>query len=774
MPSPPSSRRADARRTPRRRRLAASFDCRFELGNPTLARDALRAGAHSRRAVYLHLDRDLSGPVTRDTAAIRCRDPRRLRAHARALGHRRSDTQVVAYDAGNGAYAARLWWLLRWVGHDARRRARRRIRALARRRPAGRRPTRRAHRAGALRRAPATATRGRRGDGRSSACARRRDAAARRARRRSASPAQVETDRSGGRTRAGRRNHPFLSNLGADGRFLPAHELRARFERSRSARSRRSHDRDVRLRRHRLPLLLALEHAGLAGARLYAGSWSEWIRDPRGRSRREATERSTRAFTCAPYLLSCAPTCQPIRDQTIDQRGQRPHAAPSAIAWNDRGLARALPGQAWGKGYFCINAAGHVVVRPDSTPEREIDCYEVVAGTRRRATSPRRWWCASPTSCAHRLKRLHDAFAQAIAENDYQNRYAAVFPIKVNQQRLVVEEVYRYGSASSASASKWASKPELLAVMAHDRGRAGAPHHLQRLQGRQLHRSGDPRDQARPHHHPGGREFRRAAADPASTPRSTSVRPRIGVRVKLASEGAGRWRESAGEKSKFGLFITEILELVEIAAASTACSTACSSCTAIRAASCRTSAASRTPINELAHVYAELKLLGAGLQVHRRRRRARRRLRRQRHQLRIVDELHAQRIRERRGVSHRQRLQRARDRAPDDRQRVGPRDRRAPQRAHLQHARLLGARPVPRRRQGRAGLRRRRRCRSRCATCSTPTARSPSGAWSSAITTRCRRASRRCRCSTSATLSLELRGLAERLYWATCAKVRDY
>ena len=46
---------------------------------------------------------------------------------------------------------------------------------------------------------------------------------------------------------------------------------------------------------------------------------------------------------------------------------------------------------------------------------------------------------------AHRLKHLHDAFAQAIAENDYQNRYTAVFPIKVNQQRLVVEEVYRYG-----------------------------------------------------------------------------------------------------------------------------------------------------------------------------------------------------------------------------------------------------------------------------------------------------------------------------------------
>ena len=99
---------------------------------------------------------------------------------------------------------------------------------------------------------------------------------------------------------------------------------------------------------------------------------------------------------------------------------------------------------AWGKGYFSINDAGHVVVRPDTTPEREIDLLEVVEGLQARDLS-------TPVVVrfsdilAHRLRRLHDAFASAIAENDYKNRYAAVFPIKVNQQRLVVEEVYRYG-----------------------------------------------------------------------------------------------------------------------------------------------------------------------------------------------------------------------------------------------------------------------------------------------------------------------------------------
>jgi len=76
--------------------------------------------------------------------------------------------------------------------------------------------------------------------------------------------------------------------------------------------------------------------------------------------------------------------------------------------------------------------------------EREIDLYEVVQGLKARDLH-------TPVVIrfsdilAHRLRHLADAFGTAIAENEYRNRYAAVFPIKVNQQRLVVEEVYRYG-----------------------------------------------------------------------------------------------------------------------------------------------------------------------------------------------------------------------------------------------------------------------------------------------------------------------------------------
>src|SRR6202012_3472358 len=118
--------------------------------------------------------------------------------------------------------------------------------------------------------------------------------------------------------------------------------------------------------------------------------------------------------------------------------------------------------EAWGKGYFSINADGHVVVRPSLDPEREIDLFEVVQGLKARDLH-------TPVVIrfsdilAHRLRHLADAFGTAIQENDYRNRYAAVFPIKVNQQRLVVEEVYRYGKEFGFGLEA-GSKPELLAV----------------------------------------------------------------------------------------------------------------------------------------------------------------------------------------------------------------------------------------------------------------------------------------------------------------------
>ncbi|TLZ31274.1 MAG: biosynthetic arginine decarboxylase [Gammaproteobacteria bacterium] len=266
--------------------------------------------------------------------------------------------------------------------------------------------------------------------------------------------------------------------------------------------------------------------------------------------------------------------------------------------------------RAWGQGYFGVNQSGHVVVRPDTTEQHEIDLYEVVEGLLARdLTTP--VVVRFSDILAHRLRRLHDAFAQAIAENDYKNRYAAVYPIKVNQQRLVVEEVYRYGQEFGFGLEV-GSKPELLAVMAMTEN---APERLIICNGFK----DDSYIEAVTLATKLGRTIIPVVENFEELglilehARVYQVRPRIGVRVKLFSEGSGRWSSSAGEKSKFGLFITEILELFNVLKQHDMLD-------CLQLVHCHPGSQLqdirrvKDAINELAHVYAELKLMGAGLQ----------------------------------------------------------------------------------------------------------------------------------------------------------------
>jgi len=292
-----------------------------------------------------------------------------------------------------------------------------------------------------------------------------------------------------------------------------------------------------------------------------------------------------------------------------------PQTALSAISQNGQSwsLEDALElynVPAWGLGYFSINDAGHVVVRPDTTAAHEIDLFEVVQGLAERDLS-------APVVIrfsdilAHRLRRLHDAFNQAITENDYRNRYTAVYPIKVNQQRLVVEEVFRYGKEFGFGLEV-GSKPELLAVMAMTEGAPERPIVCNGFK---------------------DSSYIEAAMLAAKLGRTIipvienfseldlilrhaetlGVRPSFGARVKLASEGSGRWRESTGEKSKFGLFITEILELLSVLRARDMLD-------CFKLVHCHPGSQLqdirrvKEAINELAHVYAELKSMGAGLE----------------------------------------------------------------------------------------------------------------------------------------------------------------
>jgi arginine decarboxylase len=286
------------------------------------------------------------------------------------------------------------------------------------------------------------------------------------------------------------------------------------------------------------------------------------------------------------------------------RRAERP------IAWSVDDSAELYQVNAWGKGYFCVNAAGHLVVRPDMSAEREIDLFDVVQGLKERElTTP--VVVRFSDILAHRLKHLHDAFAQAIAENEYQNRYTAVFPIKVNQQRLVVEEVYRYGQPFGFGLEV-GSKPELLSVMTMT---ADSPERLIVCNGFK----DDSYLEAVIIATKLGRTIIPVVENFSELPailkyaEKYAVRPRIGIRVKLASEGSGKWRDSAGDKSKFGLFITEILEAVEILREK-------GMLDCLQLVHCHPGSQLqdirrvKDAINELAHVYAELKLLGAGLQ----------------------------------------------------------------------------------------------------------------------------------------------------------------
>lgn len=91
------------------------FDCRHDLANPAFGRDAYASG-HLPGAYFLHLDEDLSGPTTGCNGRHPLPDPQRLAARLGECGVA-AQSQVVAYDDAGGMFAARLWWLLRWLGH---------------------------------------------------------------------------------------------------------------------------------------------------------------------------------------------------------------------------------------------------------------------------------------------------------------------------------------------------------------------------------------------------------------------------------------------------------------------------------------------------------------------------------------------------------------------------------------------------------------------------------------------------------------------------------
>jgi len=214
----------------------------------------------------------------------------------------------------------------------------------------------------------------------------------------------------------------------------------------------------------------------------------------------------------------------------------------------------------WGKGYFSVNAAGHVAVHPDKKPERSIDLKELVDRLVTQGIQPP-ILLRFGDILRHRVGEIHEAFKTAAEENGYKGGYCCVYPIKVNQQRHVVEEFIEFGKPYGFGLEA-GSKPELLAVLALSNGNSDAPIICNGFKDDEFIECVILAQKIGKNVIPVVEKFTELELI-AHYAAKLGVQPKLGVRVKLAAKGSGRWESSGGHRSKFGLTVTEILDAVE-------------------------------------------------------------------------------------------------------------------------------------------------------------------------------------------------------------------
>jgi arginine decarboxylase len=247
--------------------------------------------------------------------------------------------------------------------------------------------------------------------------------------------------------------------------------------------------------------------------------------------------------------------------------GTPPPAPASAVAreiaaggWSIEAAKALYNIEGWGDGFFDVSAEGHVLVRPDKDrPDQVIDLFELAHDLEAQGVGLPVLLRFSDI-LKSRIEMLHSRFARAIEEFQYEGRYTTVYPIKVNQQRHVVEEIYEFGSPTGVGL-ECGSKPELQAVLAMSE----RTDHLIVCNGYK------------------DEEFMRLALmgqrlghtviivieqvseldELLPVAAEMNIEPTIGVRIKLSSEGSGRWAQSGGEKSKFGLNAAQLMQVID-------------------------------------------------------------------------------------------------------------------------------------------------------------------------------------------------------------------
>jgi arginine decarboxylase len=285
----------------------------------------------------------------------------------------------------------------------------------------------------------------------------------------------------------------------------------------------------------------------------------------------------------------------------------RPTAAENGDKWTVADAVDLYGLERWGKSHFGISPRGTVLVMPDGRRERAADLFDIVEGVAERGLRAP-MLIRFPDMLERRLKRLREAFDHAIADQGYQAGYKCIYPIKVNQQRRLCEEIRDLAEELSFGMEA-GSKPELLAVLALTAGRPGMPivcngfkdsEYIEAVilagkLGRQIY--------------PVVERFNDLQLI-AEFSAKYGVSPRIGIRIKPSARGAGRWVSSGGMRSKFGLSssetlraieflqergLAEALQMVHFHLGSQICD--------IRQF--------KAAVSELAHTYAELRRLGA-------------------------------------------------------------------------------------------------------------------------------------------------------------------
>jgi arginine decarboxylase len=238
-----------------------------------------------------------------------------------------------------------------------------------------------------------------------------------------------------------------------------------------------------------------------------------------------------------------------------------PPIATTAVApvWTVKDAEKLYNMSGWGLGYFRASAEGHVTVHPDANRKRGLDLYQLAMDLNAQGVGLPLLLRFSDI-LRSRIQSLAAEFASAIKEFHYDGSYTTVYPVKVNQQRHVVQEIVEFGAPHGVGL-ECGSKPELQAIL----GLHESTSHLIVCNGYK------------------DEEFMRLALMGQRLGHTVmivleqlnelevllkvademGVQPTAGVRVKLATEGSGRWAKSGGERSKFGLGAVELIRLLD-------------------------------------------------------------------------------------------------------------------------------------------------------------------------------------------------------------------